>query len=569
MAKQVKLTNKKMTERIFIRSNSIGEYIDALEANYGERVFLAWNEAGSVKEMTYGEFTNKVRCFSRGLTEKFGKFAGKKIVLIGETSPWWLIAYQAVIASGNVVVPMDKELAAEEVSKFLDVAEASAVIYSATFNKMYEGIAAEKENLLLIPMDPDAAEETGKYPYSSILKDGEASILPFEADDDTERCCVLLFTSGTTGTSKCVMLCQRNLFSAANAACASVDFNKDDVIVSVLPLHHTYELTCTFLAGPAYGLKVCINDSIRHAVQNFKKFQPTALILVPLFVTTMYKKILTEAKKSGKDKILPTAIKAANLLKRAGIDMSDKLFKDVRDAFGGRVEKIICGGAALNPEMIQAFDAFGIAIYEGYGITECSPLVAVTPYYKRKPGSVGPDVPCCESRIEGTTTTEEGYISGEIQVKGSNVMLGYMNNDEANATAFTEDGWYRTGDIGYKDKDGYIHITGRLKSVIVLENGKNVFPEEIEEYLESIDLIAESVVVGREVEDSVKLTAVIFPNYEKYPDMDENAFRTEIQKQIAALNKKLPSFKQIHKLEFRKTEFEKTTSKKIKRHLVK
>lgn len=568
MSKQYRVKNKKKTEHDYTLVYNIKEFLELL-ASHGERVMLAWNESGEVKEMTYAEFASNVRTFSLGLTEKFGANAGKKIAVMGETSPRWLIAYQAIIASGNVVVPMDKELAPAEISKFLDLVEASAVVYSHTFNEMYAEIAKSKENFLLIPMDPSVEESDGVYPYSSILRDGQSSSLEFTPDTDTERCCELLFTSGTTGTSKCVMLCQRNIFSTANAACQSVDFNKDDVLVSVLPLHHTYELTCTYIAGPNFGMKICINDSIRHALQNFKKFQPTALVLVPLFVTTMYKKILTEAKRSGKDKILPKAAKIANTLRLVGIDMSERLFKDVRAAFGGRLEKIICGGAALNPELIQTFEAFGISIYEGYGITECSPLVAVMPYYKRKPGSVGPDVPCCESRIEGTTTTEEGYISGEIQIKGENVMLGYMNNEEANAEAFTDDGWYRTGDIGYKDSDGYIHITGRMKSVIVLDNGKNVFPEEIEEYLEGIDLISESVVVGREENDVTKLVAVIFPNYEKYDEMSENDIRSAIQKEIASLNKKLPSFKQIHKLEFRKTEFEKTTSKKIKRHLIK
>ena len=195
--------------------------------------------------------------------------------------------------------------------------------------------------------------------------------------------------------------------------------------------------------------------------------------------------------------------------------------------------------------------------------------MAVTPYYKRKPGSVGPAVPCCEARIDGTEPDDDGHVTGEIQVRGDNVMLGYMNNDEANEGAFTEDGWYRTGDVGYMDAEGYITITGRMKSVSVLDTGKNVFPEEIEEYLEGIDLIAESVVVGREEEDGTHLVAVIFPNYAKYTALQENEFRTEIQKRITALNKRLPSFKQIHKLEFRKTEFEKTTTKKIKRHLVK
>ncbi|MBQ4097093.1 MAG: AMP-binding protein, partial [Clostridia bacterium] len=240
-----------------------------------------------------------------------------------------------------------------------------------------------------------------------------------------------------------------------------------------------------------------------------------------------------------------------------------------RAAFGGRLHKIICGGAAMNPELIPIFESFGISIYEGYGITECAPLVAVTPYYKRKCGSVGPAVPCCEVRIEGLETNEDGYVTGEIQVKGDNVMLGYMD-PEANAAAFTDDGWFKTGDIGHMDNDGYIYITGRLKSVIVLENGKNVFPEEIEEYLDSIDEIEESVVIGREAEDgTVKLVAVVYPASESFPEKSEEELRATIQKAVAELNKKNPSFKQIHKLEFRKTPFEKTTTKKIKRHLVK
>ena len=568
MKKQVKVRSHKKTERLYTPVANIEEYNKVLAA-HGDRVILAWNEKSEVRELTYADFAKMIVDFARGLTAQFGAKSGKRIAIMGETSARWLAAYQGIIMAGCTAVPMDKELDPTEIAKFLDVAEASAVVYSSTFDKMYRDIASKKENLLLIPMDPEAQAEDGILPYSTVLANGQKEDLEFEADTDRERCCVLLFTSGTTGTSKCVMLCQRNIFSAVNAACEAVDFNKDDVIVSVLPVHHTYELTCTFLAGPNYGLKVCINDSIRHAVANFKKFQPTALVLVPLFVTTIYKKILAEAKKSGKDKILPVAAKAAHYLGMMGIDMSEKLFKDVRAAFGGRVEKIVCGGAALSPELIQTFESFGMSIYEGYGITECSPLVAVTPYYKRKPGSVGPDVSCCTSRIEGSVTTDEGYISGEIQVKGDNVMLGYMDNEEANAAAFTEDGWFRTGDVGYKDKDGYIHITGRMKSVIVLDNGKNVFPEEIEEYLEGIDLIAESVVVGRQEEDGIKLVAVIFPNYEKYSEMSEEELASAIQKEITALNKKLPSFKQIHKLDFRKTEFEKTTSKKIKRHLVK
>jgi long-chain acyl-CoA synthetase len=491
------------------------------------------------------------------------------VAVIGETSPFWIAAYLGIIAAGLVAVPMDKELDPEEMKKFFDAADVSAVVYSKTFSETIPKITADSDKVkLLIPMHGSGYEADERITsYDNIVSAGEKSEREFHPDSDVERMAEILFTSGTTGSSKMVMLSQKNVFSVVSSACATVDFNADDVLVSCLPLHHTYELACT-LAACDFGAKICINDSLRHVLKNFKEYRPTGLVLVPMFISTMYKKILGEAKRSGKDKILPPAARITRYLKLLGFDMSDKLFSDVKEAFGGRLEKIISGGAELPTEMIAVFEAFGISIYEGYGITECSPLVAVTPYYKRKVGSVGPHVPCCDVRIAGSEIGESGFITGEIQVQGDNVMLGYMDS-AANEEAFTADGWFRTGDIGYMDDEGYIYITGRMKSVIVLDNGKNVFPEEIEEYLAKIDYIAESVVIGREDGESIRLTALIYPNYEKYPDMSENDIRTEIQKQITVLNKRLPSFKQIHKLEFRKTEFEKTSSKKIKRHLLK
>ena len=575
MKKTYKVRNHKKTEHIYTLCADVAEYLDVLATHDGSTMFV-WKEKSERREITYLDFVEAVRALGLGLEEIFGKSTEEhpvRIAVIGESSPKWFAAYLAIMAAGYTVVPMDKELAVSEIGGFLKFAGISGVVYSASFAAAFEEMAPAHETLdVLVPMsDPEseAPEGVRRISFNSLCALGRSTGREFEPDDDRERVAELLFTSGTTGSSKCVMLCQRNIFAAMGAACESVDFRSDDVLVSVLPLHHTYELTCTWLAGLNFGLTICVNDSLRNVLKSFREYQPTGLVLVPLFITTMYKKILTEAKKSGKDKILQGAIKAAHAMSMMGVDMSDKLFGDVREAFGGRLEKIVCGGAALNPELIEIFETFGISIYEGYGITECSPLVAVTPYYKRKPGSVGPAVPCCEARIDGTEPDDDGHVTGEIQVRGDNVMLGYMNNDEANEGAFTEDGWYRTGDVGYMDAEGYITITGRMKSVIVLDNGKNVFPEEIEEYLEGIDLIAESVVVGREEEDGTHLVAVIFPNYAKYTALQENEFRTEIQKRITALNKRLPSFKQIHKLEFRKTEFEKTTTKKIKRHLVK
>ena len=564
-----KVRSFKKYDHIYNTITNIGDYLDSIE-RFGNKVMYIWKENSIQHQITYGEFVTLTRQLMNGFADMFGS-SGKRIAVIGETSPYWVASYLAIIASGNTAVPMDKELDPEQISGFFEGAEVVAVVFSKTFNKVFSNMLTGHKTLrYLIPLDTDGLRENKRITSLSHLATiGKNSDRKVEPDTDTERCCELLFTSGTTGTSKCVMLCQRNLCSAITAACGATDFGPDDVLVSVLPLHHTYELTCS-LAAFNYGITACINDSLRHVLRSFKEYRPTGIVLVPLFVTTMYKKILSEANKAGKGKMLEVASKFGHVLSLAGIDASDTMFKDVREAFGGRLRKIVCGGAALDPKMVEQFETFGISIYEGYGITECAPLVAVSPYYNRKCGSVGPAVDCCKIRIDGGEKNEDGNLVGEILVKGDNVMLGYMNNPEANAEAFTEDGWFRTGDMGYMDEDGYLFITGRKKSVIVLENGKNVFPEEMEEYLSKIEEISESVVVGREEEDgTVKLTALIFPNYAKYSDISENELRTAIQKEITQLNKRLPSFKQIRKIEFRNTEFEKTTTKKIKRHLVK
>ncbi len=566
MKKQYKVPNHKKTEHIYTTVEDVGEFLDVLEV-HGDRCMFAWKQDDEKKEMKYSEFVSLTTAFSVEIKDRLD--VGSRVAIIGETSPYWIAAYLAVIAAGLVAVPMDKELDPEEMKKFFEAADVAAVVYSKTFSEIIPHITEGSEKTkLLIPMHISGEVTDERItPYDGIVSAGMSGEREFHPDGDAERMAEILFTSGTTGSSKMVMLSQKNVFAAVSSACATVDFNADDVLVSCLPLHHTYELACT-LAACDFGAKICINDSLRHVLKNFKEYRPTGLVLVPMFITTMYKKILSEAKRSGKEKILSPAARITRYLKLCGVDVSDKLFSDVKEAFGGRLEKIISGGAELPTEMIAVFEAFGISIYEGYGITECSPLVAVTPYYKRKVGSVGPHVPCCDVRIAGSEIGESGYVTGEIQVQGDNVMLGYMDS-AANEEAFTSDGWFRTGDIGYMDDEGYIYITGRMKSVIVLDNGKNVFPEEIEEYLAKIDHIAESVVIGRDDGESVRLTALIYPNYEKYPEMSENDIRTEIQKQITVLNKRLPSFKQIHKLEFRKTEFEKTSSKKIKRHLLK
>ena len=570
---QVKIHRKPKTERKYERVGDVVDFLNVISKHNDRIAFSYFDSQRKICDVTYAQVVKRTHRAAAGINAL--GLAGARIAIIGETSVEWITTYLGILASGGIAIPMDKELAIDEIAAFLEGVNAEAIVYSGSFNGKFDTIKKKHKSLkTFIAMRPDEKELANKKTVSleKLLTDGKAAVkegYKYPAVD-RERLAEMLFTSGTTGTSKRVMLSQKNIFSVVTAAAETVDFNPDDTIVSVLPIHHTYELAC-MLAGLDYGMHICINDSLTHVLKNFQIFKPTGLVLVPLFVYTIYKKIWAEAKKSGRDKKLKVGIAASNAMLSMGIDKRRELFADVLNAFGGRLEKIICGGAALNPKMIEFFESIGVSIYEGFGITECSPLTCVTPYYARIYGSVGPAVPCCQVRISEVQKNDRGFIEGEIQVKGDNVMLGYYENLEANEEAFTDDGWFRTGDMGYKDDDGYVFITGRLKTVIVLENGKNVFPEEIAEYLSSIEEIAESVVVGRaNGTEKVNLTAIVYPDLTKFPENTSiESIQNTIEMHIHELNKQLPTYKQIQIVELRDTEFEKTTSKKIKRHLVK
>ncbi len=572
---QVKLITRPKTDRKYVRVLDAYDLCRVLSKHGDRPAFTYYDKTKKLYSISYSRFYNRIVRTAAGLTEC--GLAGKKIALLGETSTAWLASYLAILVTGGVAIPMDKELEISSIVGLLESVDADAIIYSDTFNgKIATAFSKNSTVKHFFPIDPDENELAlpGVTAYRDMRAVGKKLIdegsFALDPNQDREKLAEMLFTSGTTGTSKCVMLSQKNVFSVVTSACETVDFTPEDVIVSVLPVHHTYELA-VLQAAMNYGIHVCINDSLTHVLRNFQTFKPTGLVLVPLFVYTMYKKIWTEAKKTKRDRVLRLGLTASKALRKVGVDKRADLFADVTNAFGGRLTKIICGGAALNPKMIEFFGEIGINIYEGFGITECAPLTFVTPYYAQKVGSVGPAVPCCQGRIDGDEDNigAHGYVEGEIQIKGDNVMLGYYNNPEANAAVFTGDGWFRTGDMGYMDKDGYFYITGRLKTVIVLENGKNIFPEEIEEYLADIEDIAECVVVGRQNGTTVNLVAVVYPDATKFPEGTPNEdIQTAIEKKIQELNRRLPSHKQIKGVELRDTEFEKTTSRKIKRFLV-
>lgn len=566
------ITNR---ENSFERIVSIKDFNDRIKSKYTNDVaFKYYDSAKSIVEMTYGDFALNVNYLEAAFSSL--DLAGKRIAVVGESCPEWVMTYVATLSIGSVIVPLDKELAVNELFNFLKISKADAIVFTKSFcAKFKENILSDDCAMMFFPIECDDEEiltrENVKL-LSSLLTTGKEMIASgfesekYEVSDEMRE---MLFTSGTTGTSKCVMLSEKNVVACVNSCCASVDFSGEDVIVSVLPLHHTYELA-VMIAALNLGATVCINDSLKYVLRNFKIFKPTGLVLVPLFVNTMYKKIMDEAKKTGQLKKMKAGMVISSALLKVGIDVRSKLFAQVLDAFGGRLSKIVCGGAALNPEYVDCFKKFGINVYEGYGITECSPLISVNPYTAPKRGSVGPSVESCNVMIDGKDKNSKGYIEGEILVKGTNVMLGYYENEQANAEVFTEDGYFRTGDIGYMDEDGYIYITGRKKSVIVLENGKNVFPEEIEEYLSNIETIAECVVVGRTEGENVVLTAIVYPAFDKFEkDAELDKIAESIKASINSLNKKLPSFKQVRNIELRRNEFEKTTSRKIKRFLVK
>lgn len=569
----------KKTQKLYTTATNLRQITLSNNQKRPEKlVFKYLDGKGGVAELTYADF--HYRCEKTISAIRKHGLEGKRIAVIGETCPEWVEMFCAVISAGSVVIPFDKELLVNEIKGFIEISKADAIFLAPKYSKKYTelkeaGALDRLEYIISANLDElGETDDTRVISLDDFIADAEPeNILPSEIMRKKSRgdMCIMLFTSGTTGSSKCVMLSERNIIACVNSACDSVNFTENDVTMSVLPMHHTYELAIT-IAEMMYGVTICINDNLKHVLKNLKLFKPTGMVLVPLFVTTFNKKIWDEVRKKGKEKQLKLGMTASNTLRYVGVDVRRKLFGDILEAFGGNLCKIICGGAAMDPSLMKMFDSIGIELCEGYGITECSPLIAVNPYYKRKFGSVGPAVPSCEVKIDAETTDEHGRIIGEILVKGENVMIGYYDNPEANLEVFTDDGWFRTGDLGYMDNEGYIYITGRKKSVIVLNNGKNVFPEEIEEYLSKIENIKECVVVGRDKGDGseVMLTAVIFPDFAAYPEDEPiDAIAEDIKSQVLSLNRSLPSFKQIRNIDIRKTEFEKTTTKKIKRFLVK
>ncbi len=537
---------------------------------FGEKPLYIYKENGETVEYTKQQHYDNVLRFGTALAVK--GLMGKRIAVVGTMHPKWLCTFFSTIIGGGAIVPLDPELKIEEMLKFIDHAECSAIVYSDKFNNVFTAHRAELPLVEhFIPMFEGENDTDGVIPFDELLAMGTEELdggnrTFADCEIDLDKMAAILFTSGTTGTSKGVMLSHRNFVVATNSACKSMSYDDKATFVSVLPIYHTYELTCLHLGGLNIGATIFINDSLRHAVKNIGAFKPNTMVFVPLFLETIHKKIWEEIRRKGMEKKVRAAMKVAAASLKVGVDIRAKLFGQILSVLGGNLTSVVAGGAPLSPELVRDFYYFGITILQGYGITECSPLVAVNRAGNVKFDAVGQPVENCEVKIDFPDENGEG----EILVRGGNVMMGYYKNPEATAEAFTEDGWFRTGDIGRIDEEQFITITGRKKNLIIASNGKNVYPEEIEEYLATLEYLSECVVLAREgVNGEAVITAIVVPNTEVLGEMSDDVLMEKLKADVNEINRKLPSYKAVRNVEIRHEEFEKTSAKKIKRYLIK
>lgn len=553
MKQRIRIQNKDKTARIFLPISSFAELIAHMKDHGGKTVFM-WNaREGEEKDgaINYELFAEEVELAAAALTAE--GLAGKRIAFLGNPSVTYAAFMLATLATGGVIVPLDRERSTEDIAALLQRSSASALFYGTGVVANLDLLCKEKGLRLVCAMENSLPlpEHKKARRYVDVLLSGAATLEEGQRFTfpkvDPNAPAAMLFTSGTVKDRKCAVLSAKNLTASVNAACASVDLEKADLVLSVLPFHHSYELSSLFVLFN-YGVTVALNDDPANFYANLQKYRPTSMILVPLYIGAIYNRLWETNKQLKHARGLHYGIRASNVFLNFGIDLRDKIFLRTRAFFGGRLTKIISGGAPLSPKLIYAFESLGISIYEGYGITECGPFVSVTPYFARRVGSVGKPLPGVSVRINSTdgTVGKRGFEEGEIEVKGDSVMLGYDGDEAENSAAFTLDGYFRTGDIGYIDRDGYLFVTGRKKTVIVLDNGRNVAPEEVEEYLLSLPEVGDALVYAKKNEaDVLRLYALLLPTDDVSFGKSDEEVLALLREKVFELNQRLPTFKQI------------------------
>lgn len=550
------------------------ELLNQSEALYGNSpAFKVKNQIGQILDISYTHFKGDVEALGTALLDL--GLGGARIAVAGANSYKWCLSYMAVGCGVGVVVPTDKELPFDDIKSILEVSETKAIIFDKKFgDKLFENRDRLPKGLILISME-QRKDGNGILSFDSLLNNGYRLIGKgyteyLDRDVEGNKMTVLLFTSGTTGMSKAVMLSADNICSDVRSIMGFVKINKGERILSILPIHHTYECTVTFLCCVYGGVTICFCDGLRYITKNLEEYKPHILIVVPLVLEKFYKRIMKaiEKERGGIAKVALGSVitRAAGAAK---LDVSSLFFGKIKKAFGGSIRLIISGAAGIDPEIIKNMNRFGIRTFQGYGLTECAPIAICNSDKDNKYDSIGKPIPGVEAKI---FNPDENGI-GEICVKGPMVMLGYYNDPEATRAAFDSDGWYHTGDLGRVDREGHYYICGRCKSVIVTTNGKNVYPEELESMLLKEDAVKECIVTGREDERGNTIVfARIFPDKKAIGAMygNRNISDKEVSKAVSdvvkKINSQVVSYKSIKRFEIVSKEFEKTTTSKIKRN---
>lgn len=523
------------------------------------------------REITYGQTLEDLNALGTALIKQGLK--DKRVAVIGDNCYQWASSYLAITCGLGVVVPLDKELSAADLEQLVKEADVEGILFTKKFLPVFTEIKQKGETKLRVLVNLNAEhEENGVLSWSELIQEGKALIAGgvreyLDAEMYPDEMGVLLFTSGTTGIAKGVMLSQTNICSDLMSAPTLLDTNERDTFFSVLPLHHTYECTCGFLMPMYKGSCIGYCEGLKYIQKNLQEIKPTFFLGVPLIFEMLYKAIWKNIRKQGKEGTVKKVLKLNKLTSKLGLNLNKILLKDILKVFGGNMDMIIAGGAAIDPQILQFFRDLGIVALQGYGLTECAPMAALNFDLNPINDSVGHVLPGVEVKI--VDKDEEGI--GEICLKGPNVMMGYYNMPEETAKVLV-DGWFHTGDLGYTDGP-HIFITGRKKNVIITKNGKNVFPEELEYLLGKCPLVSESMVWAGTDENGANdlIVATIKPDQEELEAIlgDRAKDDAEVEKlfwaEVDKINEELPFFKKIKKINIRKEEFEKTTGKKIKR----
>lgn len=563
-----------VSEKLYESSNlkDLKQMINNTRVKFADNVaYTVKDKNGNEKNILFKEFADEIDCLGTALISIGLK--GKRIAVISENRYEWELTYLATVNGVGIIVPLDRSLPENEIVSLIERSEVEAVFFSGKYESAMKKVFESKFNKVkyLISMDLEKRAEN-IFSQKELIELGKELIANgdrnyIDAQIDNKVMSIILFTSGTTSMSKAVMLSHENICTNINDITTIFDVTEKDTLLSFLPLHHTFECTVGFLYPVSVGARTVFCRGLRHIAEDITLNKVSIMISVPALFENLYKNVVKGVEKNGKLKKFEFGLKLSNTLMKLGIDRRRKIFKDIHENLGGNLRLFVAGAAAFDPEIEKKLNDIGIETYQGYGATENSPVIAAEHKNCSRSGSVGKLLPSLEGKL--VDINEKGI--GEFVIKGPSVMMGYYNNEEATNETL-RDGWLYTGDLGYFDKDDYMFITGRKKNVIVLKNGKNVYPEELEALINKLPGVKESFVFGRpDKDDEIDLKLGVKVCYDKtimknaYSLENEEEIKDKLWKEIKNINKTMPKYKYIKELLLTTEEFEKTTTQKIKR----